>query len=84
MQTQGIDDKFLDQKIERTKQVMDMSRLDVEDEDVGDWHMCYWIHYKTNSTQVCGGKIFDLATVLSKIISTCIIQKVKKETHKYF
>lgn len=36
MQTQGIDDKFLDQKIERTKQVMDMSRLDVEDEDVGD------------------------------------------------
>lgn len=36
MQTQGIDDKFLYQKIERTKQVMDMSRLDVEDEDVGD------------------------------------------------
>lgn len=36
MQTQGIDDKFIDQKIERTKQVMDMSRLDVEDEDVGD------------------------------------------------
>lgn len=36
MQTLGIDDKFLDRKIERTKQVMDMSRLDVEDEDVGD------------------------------------------------
>lgn len=36
MQTQGINDKFLDRKIERTKQVMDMSRLDVEAEDVDD------------------------------------------------